>query len=134
MLPFLSRRRFVVGVAACCTCAPAFAQGKPHRIDLHHHIVAPAWLEALRKAKLDTPPIDNWTPERSIEDMDKAGVATAVTSPTTPQVGFLGADEAAHVARVERVCATARGGPSWPLWGLRHAADAAYRQQPERAR
>jgi 6-methylsalicylate decarboxylase len=99
MLPSLSRRRFVAGVAACCTCASAFAQGGPHRIDVHHHIVAPAWLEALRKVKLDTPPIDNWTPGRSIEDMDKAGVATAVTSPTTPQVGFLGADEAARVAR-----------------------------------
>ena len=71
----------------------------PHRIDVHHHIVPPAWLAALKRAKLDNPPLLAWTPQRSIEDMDQGGIATAVTSPTTPQVGFLPAAEAARVAR-----------------------------------
>ena len=62
---------------------------QPHRIDVHHHIVPPTWLDALKQAKLDNPPLTSWTPQRSIEDMDKAGTATAITSPTSPQVGFL---------------------------------------------
>jgi predicted TIM-barrel fold metal-dependent hydrolase len=56
----------------------------PHRIDVHHHIVSPGFVEELRS--LLQPPTLNWTPERSIEDMDKAGVATAITSVTTPGV------------------------------------------------
>jgi len=43
--------------------------------------------------------MSTWTPEKSIEDMDKAGVATSITSPTTPQVGFLPAADAARIAR-----------------------------------
>ena len=43
--------------------------------------------------------MSGWTPQRSIEDMDKAGIATAMTSPTTPQVGFLPPADAARVAR-----------------------------------
>jgi predicted TIM-barrel fold metal-dependent hydrolase len=56
----------------------------PHRIDVHHHIVSPGFAAELRS--LLQPPTLNWTPERSIEDMDKAGVATAITSVTTPGV------------------------------------------------
>ena len=41
----------------------------------------------------------NWTPEQSLADMDAGGVATAMTSPTLPQVSFLGAADAARVAR-----------------------------------
>jgi predicted TIM-barrel fold metal-dependent hydrolase len=62
----------------------------PHRIDIHHHIVSPLFVEELR-ARLQ-PPTLNWTPERSIEDMDRAGVATAITSVTTPGV-WIGDDE-----------------------------------------
>lgn len=56
----------------------------PHRIDVHHHIVAPGFVAELR-ARLQ-PPTLHWTPARSIEDMDHAGVATAITSVTTPGV------------------------------------------------
>ena len=73
---------------------------------MHHHIVPPTWLEALRRAKLDNPPLTAWTPQRSIDDMDRAGIATAITSPTTPQVGFLPAADAARVARESNEYAT----------------------------
>jgi predicted TIM-barrel fold metal-dependent hydrolase len=119
-------RRRLVGVAMGCVCcdtgllgrrgllsgavalgvagsvqasAQSLAAGRPFRIDVHHHIVPPSWLEALKRAKLDTPPMVKWSPEQSLEDMDKGGVATAMTSPTTPQVGFLSAADAARVAR-----------------------------------
>jgi 6-methylsalicylate decarboxylase len=107
----ISRRNFVAGgmaafgfgAAASGMPAPALAQmsekAKSHRIDIHHHITPPVWLEALKKAGLTNPPAFNWTLQRSLDDMDKAGVATAITSPTTPGVGFLPPAEAAAVAR-----------------------------------
>lgn len=55
-----------------------------HRIDVHHHIVSPSFVTELRERL--QPPTLNWTPERSIEDMDRAGIATAITSVTTPGV------------------------------------------------
>ncbi len=101
--PDRGRRGFIAGAAAfgaltasgCATMAPA----GPHRIDVHHHISPPAWVNALKAAKLDSPPVNNWTPQRSIDDMDKAGIATSMTSPTLPALGFLNARDAASVAR-----------------------------------
>jgi 6-methylsalicylate decarboxylase len=97
----IGRRGFLIGAAALATSGVAGAQSpdSPRRIDVHHHIVPPTWFDALKKAKLDNPPMSGWTPQRSIEDMDKAGIATSITSPTTPQVGFLAAPDAARVAR-----------------------------------
>src|SRR5262249_54690103 len=69
------------------------AQAKPHRIDVHHHISPPSWLDAVKKAKRDNPPMVNWSPRRSLDDMDQAGIATAIVSPTTPQVNFLDHDK-----------------------------------------
>jgi len=95
-------RRGVIGgavaLAAGLLAPPVRAQAKPFRIDVHHHLVPPTWLDALKAAKLDTPPMLAWTPQRSIEDMDAAGVATAILSPTTPQVNFLPKDAAVRIA------------------------------------
>jgi 6-methylsalicylate decarboxylase len=103
--PTVSRRNFVaggvaaLGYGAAAAGVPAVAQARPHRIDVHHHISPPLWVEALKRARLDTPPVNNWTPQRSLDDMDKAGVATAITSPPLPGMGFLQPTEAAAVAR-----------------------------------
>lgn len=78
---------------------PARAQNGAQRIDVHHHVSPPAWLAAVKKAKLDNPPMANWSPQKSLEDMDRAGIATAMTSPTTPHLGFLPREEAARIAR-----------------------------------
>jgi predicted TIM-barrel fold metal-dependent hydrolase len=101
----MSRRSLLGGGAALAALAaagfpmPALAQAKPHRVDVHHHITPPMWLDALKKAKLDNPPLANWSVQKTIEDMDKGGVATAMTSPTSPQVKFLDKMEAAALAR-----------------------------------
>src|SRR5215470_1468446 len=96
----VSRRGFVAGGAAALTLGafaasgvarPAAAQAKPHRIDVHHHISPPSWIEAVKKANRANAPMADWSPQKSLDDMDKAGVATAITSPTTPQVKFLDA-------------------------------------------
>jgi predicted TIM-barrel fold metal-dependent hydrolase len=99
-------RRHVLfgGLAAASTPFPlmtgsAFAAAEPHRIDVHHHIVPPTWYAAIKRAKLDNPPMASWSPAKSLEDMDAAGIATSITSPTTPQVGFLPPADAARVAR-----------------------------------
>ena len=57
---------------------------KPHRIDVHHHVAPPKYIEEMRS--LLQPPTINWTPERTLADMDEAGVATSITSITTPGV------------------------------------------------
>lgn len=103
----VSRRGFMAGAlsaGAAATAAPllirtAAAQAKPHRIDVHHHLSPPTHIEALRKATLGSPPTYNWSVQKSLEDMDKAGVATSITSVTTPAVSFLDSDNAKRVAR-----------------------------------
>lgn len=95
------RHLMLGGLAAGLFGATAVtAAGKPRRIDVHHHVVPPMWVEAVKKAKLDNPPMTGWTPEHSLEDMDKAGTTTAMLSPMPPHVGFLPALEAARIARV----------------------------------
>jgi predicted TIM-barrel fold metal-dependent hydrolase len=125
----LSRRNFVAGGiaafgfgAATAMPMPALAQvtekAKPHRIDVHHHISPPAWVEALKKAALSNPPINNWTVQKSLDDMDRAGVATAITSPTRPGVGFLPPAEAAAVARASNDFALKLAGDHKGRFGL----------------
>ncbi len=122
------RRHVLVGGLAAAFASTARAAPKPRFIDVHHHLVPPAWVDAVRRAKLDNPPMVSWTPEKSLEDMDKAGTATAILSPMPPQVGFLPATEAAKVAReVERMGTPTGQGSSRPLWCLRDVADALHR-------
>ena len=71
---------------------------KAHRIDVHHHHTPPPYVAALT-AKNIPGPVRDWTPEKSIADMDKAGVATALTSITTPALRFLDEAGARRLAR-----------------------------------
>jgi predicted TIM-barrel fold metal-dependent hydrolase len=106
------RRRFLAGLAALgagalipggksAAQAPGAGAGTPHRIDVHHHIAPPRYIAELTPKQPLQPVSRNWTPARSVEDMDKAGVATAITSITTPGVWF-GDDAAA--GRLAREC------------------------------
>jgi 6-methylsalicylate decarboxylase len=104
----VSRRGFLAGASAVAGAtafggidfiSKASAQAKPHRIDVHHHVSPPAWVDALKKAGKGNPIVEGWNIEKSLADMEKGGVATAMVSPTTPQVSFLGNEEAARVAR-----------------------------------
>jgi predicted TIM-barrel fold metal-dependent hydrolase len=105
----LSRRGLLTGGAAALALASsaiaprfiaeAVAQSTAARIDVHHHVSPPTWLDAVKSMKKDNPPMANWSAQKSIDDMDKGGVATAMTSPTTPQLQGLDAPVAARVAR-----------------------------------
>jgi 6-methylsalicylate decarboxylase len=74
------------------------AIAKPHRIDVHHHHTPPAYAAAITARNI-AGPVRDWTPEKSIADMDKAGVATSVTSITTPALRFLDESSAGKLAR-----------------------------------
>ena len=65
----------------------------PHRIDTHHHIIPPTYLAKERDAVLGVAhaladQLTSWTPARAVETMDKNGIATAVTSISSPGVWF----------------------------------------------
>ena len=59
--------------------------GAPRRIDIHHHIAFPGYLAQL-KARMRGHAA--WSVQRSLEDMDKSGIATSVTSLINPGVWF----------------------------------------------
>ena len=88
------RRRFLTGLAAlgagalmpgCRTAGqvPAVAGGKPHRIDVHHHILPPKYLADIAAQRVGGKP-PSWTPAMSLEEMDRSGIATSVTSLLQP--------------------------------------------------
>jgi predicted TIM-barrel fold metal-dependent hydrolase len=100
------RREFLTGIAALgagvlltrSETEGQMATTKPHRIDVHHHHTPPPYLAAL-VAKNVLGPVREWTPDKSLADMDKAGVATALTSITTPALKFLDDAGARKLAR-----------------------------------
>jgi 6-methylsalicylate decarboxylase len=104
----LSRRSVLGGTAALglstvasrTRAQPAAEAPTPHRIDIHHHITPPKYLAEFGPRQELQPPTVAWTLGKSLEDMDKAGVATAITSVTTPSRIFAGAD----ARRVAREC------------------------------
>ena len=58
-------------------------------IDVHHHFVPPAWVSAYnisRPGPFDNSALTNWTPSRSVEEMDRQSVQTAIVSLSTPNV------------------------------------------------
>jgi predicted TIM-barrel fold metal-dependent hydrolase len=103
----ITRRNLVAGGIAALGVGAligphAAAQAKPHRVDVHHHISPPPWVAAMKNAGVPhNPPRDDWSVQKSLEDMDKGGTATAIVSPTNPQLNFLAKDKdaAARVAR-----------------------------------
>jgi len=56
------------------------------RIDIHHHIVPPSYADDLKRMGLGGVP--RWTPQMSIDDMDKNGIATSVVALIQPGAFF----------------------------------------------
>ena len=59
-----------------------------HRIDVHHHISPPGYIAELDPKGIITRDTREWTPQQSIDLMDKGGVQVALTSITTPGLWF----------------------------------------------
>ena len=73
------------------------ARVKPYRIDVHHHVVPPSYLAEIASRRIGA--TAQWTPELSIEDMDRSGIAKSVLSLIQPGVWFGDVDEARRLAR-----------------------------------
>src|ERR1700690_3156416 len=103
----LQRRQFLaeLGGMAALTAGDLLLGGdlwaqaqnpNPSRIDVHAHYAPPAWVSVIDSKKsrgvLGSANIvgafKDWTPAKSIEQMDQAGVATSIVSITTPGVWF----------------------------------------------
>ena len=104
-----SRREFLAGLAAlglgaaACSQTEQAAPAAPAnpgdqipdsgttlgRINVHHHYGPPMWRKVLADADaLNVEPWKDWSPARSIEAMDAAGVRTAISSITVPGIYF----------------------------------------------
>ena len=111
-----SRREFLksavgAGMGTLLASTSLSAQGpsptsptKAIRIDVHHHILPPSYMTAARDQILaisdrDHSRLLNWTPAGAVEEMDKAGISTAITSLGLPGVWFGGAKAARSLAR-----------------------------------
>lgn len=66
------------------------------RIDVHHHLLPPALLQALERhgiTDMAGGPVPQWSVQHSLDIMDQQGIGAAITSVSAPGVRF--ADEAA---------------------------------------
>jgi predicted TIM-barrel fold metal-dependent hydrolase len=107
----LNRRNFMQGVTGAAAMAAvgfgnpqrATAQtadpAKPYRIDVHHHVSPPTYIVASSANNFGDGLMRGWTPEKSLADMDKAGVAVAMLSVTTPAVNYTSGEAARKMAR-----------------------------------
>jgi predicted TIM-barrel fold metal-dependent hydrolase len=96
------RRRLLLGAAAtagtafiggCSTASVPSTQStaldvspSAGRIDVHHHLSPPTWVKEARARSQIDPLAANWTLQRSLDDMNRAGIAMAVLSVTTPGI------------------------------------------------
>lgn len=103
----LGRRALLAGAAGAgigslgLTASLAWAQGGggPRIVDVHHHIQPPSWVDAHKKLNIAIPADPAWSPQKSLDEMDKNGVAVSITSVTTPQAALLEKGESARVSR-----------------------------------
>jgi predicted TIM-barrel fold metal-dependent hydrolase len=103
-----ARREFIASLAALAASAllpeRVFAQQQAVRaplgwIDVHHHFAPPAYADILNQKGLTPEPLVGWSPQKTIDDMDRAGVVTAMNSIVCPGVWFGDAGQARSLAR-----------------------------------
>jgi 6-methylsalicylate decarboxylase len=101
------RRTFLGGAAALAAVttnrrsalAQAGPAATPFRIDVHHHFSSPGFIAEITGRKTGQVPLMRLTAQKSIEDMDKGGVATSILSISEPSVFFGNYDAARALAR-----------------------------------
>ena len=75
---------------------------KPHRIDVHRHVLPAYWLEAVtRGGAKDAGGVafPGWSVEESLAQMDRLGIAAAINSISEPMIQVADRDEARSLAR-----------------------------------
>lgn len=93
----MGRRGFMA--ATLGALAPVAAQApKARRIDFHHHYLPPRHVEKiLAQRESGRPP--QWSPERSLEEMDRNSVATSICSLVQPGIWFGDIETSRSMAR-----------------------------------
>jgi predicted TIM-barrel fold metal-dependent hydrolase len=71
---------------------------KPGRIDVHHHMLPPFYMD-LRRAVPNVGVMPAWSPSRSLDDMEKNGVTTAMLSLAVSGVSFDAGEAGRSLAR-----------------------------------
>jgi predicted TIM-barrel fold metal-dependent hydrolase len=106
----LSRRKFMASAAGAATLAAtgfgragqALAQTsepKPYRIDVHHHLSPPSYIQAAVSNNFGDGLLRGWMVEKSLADMDQAGIAVSMLSVTQPGVNFTSGEAARKLVR-----------------------------------
>jgi 6-methylsalicylate decarboxylase len=97
------------GALAASVALPASAQSTARLVDVHHHFYPPALMEAMQayQTRHGRPPLRgaqvDWTPARTLEEMDRNGIATAIVEIASPQGIWFGVEPAA-VPQLSRAC------------------------------
>jgi predicted TIM-barrel fold metal-dependent hydrolase len=76
-----------------------------HRIDVHHHILPPGWVSRIGDNRIGPMLVSGktpvWTPQHSIEAMDRNGIEKAITSISAPG---LWCDDVTATCNLTREC------------------------------
>jgi predicted TIM-barrel fold metal-dependent hydrolase len=73
----------------------------PFRIDVHHHLTPPDYIAAVGPKASIAPQSSSWSIQKTLDDMDAAGVQTAILSMATPG---LWSGDAAAASKLARLC------------------------------
>ena len=69
--------------------------GKPNHIDVHHHFYPPEFRQAVNDfSGFSLPMVEKWTPQASLEEMDRNGVGTSILSLWSIPGVWMGSDVA----------------------------------------
>jgi 6-methylsalicylate decarboxylase len=114
-LPFvegLTRREllFVAGAVSLSALAGTKSQAQSRtgrqtarkssrHIDVHHHFIPPQYLKE-GPSSVAMSKVEDWSPARAIEDMDRNAVDTSVLSFASPYLWFPGLDNGRRLARL----------------------------------
>ena len=75
----------------------------PHRIDVHHHILPPRYVEAVGEAAIGQLLVSGkapkWTPQIALDVMDRHGIEKAYTSMSAPGVSGCSESETSAIVR-----------------------------------
>lgn len=99
------RRVAAMGAGAALAAQPIFSgvprvdsAPLPGRIDVHHHMLPPFYMD-LRRADPNAGVMPTWSPSKSIDDLEKNGVTTALLSLAVSGVSFDAGEGGRSLAR-----------------------------------
>jgi predicted TIM-barrel fold metal-dependent hydrolase len=96
------RREFLgrlaaLGASAALPAGLMAQAGKPFRIDVHHHLMYPGYLDEVAGRRAGS--TFKWSPQMSLEDMDKSGIALSVLSLIQPSAVTPDVEKGRRIAR-----------------------------------